>query len=227
MSNYVEKIKVGTGAAWPVRDAEAHELLNELAVTIDTTDAAVKSLSGFGLGGIEPQSNVALDNYTAPGWYAFTPNLAIGPHTFEGFGMRVDAYNSNSVIQTVHPNGEPMSELKRHRINGVWGEWEWVNPPMTIDCEYRTTERFINRPVYKKVIELDTIGDVNHWELSEYGITNVSSFIDVQLIDGSGGNITHNPAIALWISNTSLDTESDRSFAGVIAYLTYTKVDSE
>lgn len=34
------------------------------------------------------------------------------------------------------------------KINGVWQEPEWVNPPMTLGVEYRTTERYQGKPVY-------------------------------------------------------------------------------
>lgn len=35
----------------------------------------------------------------------------------------------------------------------VWGEWEWVNPPMQLGVEYRTTERYLGKPVYVKVVD--------------------------------------------------------------------------
>ena len=34
-----------------------------------------------------------------------------------------------------------------------WNPWEWVNPPMQLGVEYRTTERYLGNPVYVKVIE--------------------------------------------------------------------------
>ena len=43
----------------------------------------------------------------------------------------------------------------RRRVlnNGVWGPWEWVNPPMQVGVEYRTTERYLRKPVYVKVVD--------------------------------------------------------------------------
>lgn len=35
---------------------------------------------------------------------------------------------------------------------GNWGHWEWVNPPMQLGVEYRTTERYQGKPVYAKRI---------------------------------------------------------------------------
>ena len=40
-----------------------------------------------------------------------------------------------------------------HLHDGVWSEWEYENPPMTVGVEYRTTERYKGKAVYKKVDE--------------------------------------------------------------------------
>lgn len=37
--------------------------------------------------------------------------------------------------------------------DGMWGPWEWVNPPMELGVEYRTTERYLGKPVYVKVVD--------------------------------------------------------------------------
>ena len=36
----------------------------------------------------------------------------------------------------------------------VDGVTEWFNPPMVIDTEYRTTERFLCKPVYVKAVDI-------------------------------------------------------------------------
>ncbi len=38
--------------------------------------------------------------------------------------------------------------------DGVWKDWEWVNPPMTSGVEYRTTEKSGGEPVYVKRISV-------------------------------------------------------------------------
>lgn len=43
---------------------------------------------------------------------------------------------------------------ERRQFEKVWDEWEWVNPPMELGVEYRTTERYNGKPVYKKRVEL-------------------------------------------------------------------------
>ena len=34
----------------------------------------------------------------------------------------------------------------------MWTEWEWVNPPMVLNTEYRTTKRYGGKAVYEKRI---------------------------------------------------------------------------
>ena len=34
-----------------------------------------------------------------------------------------------------------------------WQPWEWVNPPMAAGVEYRTTERYLGKQVYVKVVD--------------------------------------------------------------------------
>lgn len=38
-----------------------------------------------------------------------------------------------------------------------WKPWEWVNPPMRPNVEYRTTERYLGKPVYKKLVSLGKV----------------------------------------------------------------------
>ena len=44
--------------------------------------------------------------------------------------------------------GEKDSIRRRALNNGVWGPFEWVNPPMQLGVEYRTTERYLGKPVH-------------------------------------------------------------------------------
>lgn len=41
--------------------------------------------------------------------------------------------------------------------SGTWGDPEWINPPMELGVEYRTTERYLGKPLYKKLIEFPSL----------------------------------------------------------------------
>ena len=36
----------------------------------------------------------------------------------------------------------------------VFGEWEYENPPMELGVEYRTTERYMEKPVYTMAVSI-------------------------------------------------------------------------
>lgn len=47
--------------------------------------------------------------------------------------------------------------VERKQINNVWGAWEYVNPPMALGVEYRTTERYLGKPVYVKAVDCGAV----------------------------------------------------------------------
>lgn len=68
--------------------------------------------------------------------------------------------------------------------NGV----EWVNPPMLVGVEYRTTERYDGKPVYVKVVDYGTLP--NNTEGSNYGLAAGLNLISVSgFAVGSSYNI--------------------------------------
>ena len=52
------------------------------------------------------------------------------------------------------PNGFMMM-----KIAGVWKPIEYIDPPMQLGVEYRTTERYLGNPVYVKVVDCGNIAD--------------------------------------------------------------------
>lgn len=77
--------------------------------------------------------------------------------------VMVDSANSIAYLQNADTNGYLEGEFNKlralHLDNGsgcfyrnVGGETEWINPPMVVGTEYRTTERFAGKPVYTTVV---------------------------------------------------------------------------
>ena len=48
--------------------------------------------------------------------------------------------------------GFVVQKVIRNCVDGEWQPWEYENPPMRSGVEYRTTERYLGKPVYAKVI---------------------------------------------------------------------------
>ena len=47
--------------------------------------------------------------------------------------------------------------LLRYKTNGVWQPTEWVNPPMDLGIEYRTTEQYLGKPVYVQAVNFGAL----------------------------------------------------------------------
>ena len=66
--------------------------------------------------------------------------------------MRVDKYHA--IEQTIYlwTQGMMGYTIRRYMNATQWQPWEWVNPPMRPGVEYQTTERYMGKPVYVKVV---------------------------------------------------------------------------
>lgn len=82
------------------------------------------------------------------------------------------------------------------------GVVEWINPPLALNEEYRTIERYKGLPVYVKTCDLDLApqGSKHVWIAS--GITNVVS-IDGYVFTTEGSQITL--PIAMYASNMPMN----------------------
>ena len=79
----------------------------------------------------------------------------------------------------------------------VYGVLEWINPPMSVGVEYRTTERFFGRPVYYKIVDCGQIADNKQ---VEHGIANMRDCISFQGLRGGMPmpSISNNNLSAPW-----------------------------
>lgn len=59
-----------------------------------------------------------------------------------------------AVIDAVSFNG---FHIRKRKFNGTWLPWEYINPPMTLGVEYRTTERWQYKTVYTKLVNFGKI----------------------------------------------------------------------
>lgn len=119
---------------------------------------------GYGLGGAAKRLTSAddLNNIWENGWYfwgggtdapANVPDMAPGGGGGSWIFMRVSNYDSKNVLQEYWSlNQDAQNQARRINRNGTWGPLEWYNPPMQIGVEYRTTERFNEKPVYAQLV---------------------------------------------------------------------------
>ena len=131
------------------------------AYTKDETNTLLqkKAPAGYGLG----TGAVPIDDYNNAvnnGWYRGGTNYP-SKINFANYGMvRVDSIGQIK-FQTFYAGDtgnamiSPLMAIRETMDYGAtWSEWEYVNPPMLLDEEYRTTERYLGKPVYVKVVNL-------------------------------------------------------------------------
>lgn len=114
------------------------------------------------------------------------------------------------------------------KINGVWQPFEWVNPPMKLGVEYRTTERYLDKPVYKKLVRVTSVpaGDTTVQISAEparydsivsadtYSINN-AQYNNHSLVYVGGGRCT---ADGITITLTNATTRTFKDYDVLVAY---------
>mgnify|MGYP002658927369 CR=1 FL=1 len=130
------------------------DAVKEILITL-----ANKAPAGFGLGS-EYTSYIADFNACIKnGWYRAYSNSLNYP-SIGGLGARYGALlvlTRDSTIYHVYYVAlySVMYTIERYSNDGgtTWSEWEFVNPPMELGVEYRTTERYLGKPVYVKAVD--------------------------------------------------------------------------
>ena len=143
-----------------------------------------KAPAGFGLGeqSKELTSDDDLNTIWQNGWYRWgtsrpqnAPNMSPGNGDAGHIFARVTNYNGQNILQEYWSlNQAAQNKARRICRNGVWGPLEWINPPMQIGVEYRTTERYNGKPVYVMAVDGGAFPD------------NSLKAIEVQIPDASG-----------------------------------------
>ena len=96
--------------------------------------------------------------------YTYVPgylNCPISEQTT--FSLEVIAMGKDGqLLQRVTRCSADATVYERQYYSLTWHEWECVNPPMEVDVEYKTTERYMGKPVYTKLIYCDTLPNTTY-----------------------------------------------------------------
>lgn len=140
--------------------------------------------------------------------------------------QKTQARNNISAMQGIESTDHPGCY---YVLNG--STVEWVNPPMLLGVEYRTTERYQGRPLYTKLVDFGSLP--NNTTKGVVIASNMDSVISIEIIVYSpeilkgacltgDSNITGVSAVpsnsSLWIS-----TDQDLSATAVYCFCKYTK----
>lgn len=112
--------------------------------------------AGYGLGGYA-QKVTDFNTVFGSGWY-YGNNAANAP--FHYSLVQVFSANESRAVQIGYDVSHNTSSryaygeiAVRRCTEGVWGEWECVNPSMIPGVEYRTTERWNGKAVYTQLVD--------------------------------------------------------------------------
>ena len=108
----------------------------------------------------------------------------------------------------------------------VWMPFEWEHPPMQIGVEYRTTERYNSKPVYKKAINTGALSAGTSKSVA-HGVQNIGLRLSALYgLNNDGDNLVGNPGITGILvdgSNITITTAAGFSTSNSWVVIAYTK----
>lgn len=184
-------------------------------------------------------SNVDLNTVTENGIYSYTTSAGItnSPKDYASILVVETYHSSDRCKQTVTLMDGHNTTIIRSYYDGSWNSWEYVNPPMVLNTEYRTTERWQGKPVYQYLIKMDSIpaGTTSSSGLKQTELASGmwTSIVDLQVtwvrpsLTTSGNVLAVNGAVAGFAyvasNNVCIKTYDNISDATVYARLKYVK----
>ena len=164
-----EKINFEPG---DVLTAEQVNLLQDEVIRINnkTPEEWGATPAGYGIGKLESYScatDADVDNTL------ITQINGMGDKTFKRFELAITSFaggggyfyadvyklSTNYAEITIKSYLDSGRTLQRSWYAGQLNPWEWVNPPMKVGVEYRTTERFLGESVYVKMVDVELTSD--------------------------------------------------------------------
>ena len=192
-----------TGLADPIADGDAVNLLF-------MNTAIADFVHSLGLGTI-PAVASDLNTKAKTGWWVVGEATENKPSNITLGVVQVIARTSAQVLQIVTST----TGLRCRRVTtdypNSWGEWEWENPPMLRDKEYRTVERFDGVPVFAQKLLLIIEGaSTSGGEVTTKMADNISKFI--RICGSINGIFTYPYYNIVRGSYVGLNTENDRNW---------------
>ena len=167
----------------------------------------------FGLGGQSKFLTKAdnLNSIIKNGWYSWHEDRPANSPA--AWGNMIVTSQHGHYTQTVVLFPHLGCFLQRTCVGDVWSEWEWVNPPLHVGTEYRTTERRNGIAVYKM---LDTDGVLKYH--LEGGTSWISYAQESGAVSKNGDTMTNDLTIKKTYGPAMLLVEEAGPAAGMQNY---------
>lgn len=200
------------------------------------TTLANKAPAGFGLGEA-PQHIADANDAVKNGVYAISkstlnlpgPIMDMWEYTYlkVDVGNRPDAY----IKQTITSPYQSWHQCDVTRCfydpRGGWQPWEWVNPPLLLGVEHRTTGRYLGKPVYCKMVDCGTVPAVGASKTimvaTDAEIFSVSAYspmrgLGIPFCDANGVKLEINQSGNTLVFRNYSETRSDTNALAVVKY---------
>lgn len=112
--------------------------------------------SGFGLGTSAVLAS-DVDTTVKNGFYRTTAVTQNKPFDENGWFITSNRTEDDCIEQIYFTYEGHYILIRKRNAAKYWDEWEWVNPPMQVGVEYRTTKRRKGEAVYTKLIDMEAI----------------------------------------------------------------------
>lgn len=149
--------------------------------------------------------------------------------------LRVSARTESEILQEVFCIGidgqYDFSAVRSYGNTGVWSPWEYVNPPMQLGVEYRTTERYLGKPVYTMAFQFGALPNSSDKVVEMPGTDNTCEIFEIHglmssnmTLPGFSGIDSASEIHLTGLSNTAyIVTKADRSSATAVIVAKYFK----
>lgn len=173
---------------------------------------------GHGLGDttISEAPNKDANKITTTGWYMAAVNTPAS-----GWWLISSITYGDTRYQFAYANegasgilNGTVSQRSQKGASSGWTPWEYVNPPMKLGVEYRTTERYLGKPVYVKLIDCGNLPNGTTKEVA-HGITNLDFMVGAQAIASNSTSRFNGHAYLPEIYNGSLTDRWTNYLTGV------------
>lgn len=184
--------------------------------------------AGYGLGTYSAAkwiSNISeIDNIKTNGVYGVSQNIG-SPLVLEGIAfnmLNLEVYMVNALWGTQIVRFLDGYVMRRRCRNGAWEAWMWENPPMQEGVEYRTTELWNGKAVYKKLHKIGYLAAGTH--NIAHNIGSISTALSIRVTNNNVEDVTLYSGITnLTFSQTNISIVCGNAFGNLVAELKYTK----
>lgn len=144
--------------------------------------------AGYGLGAKDGKLITDGNDALVGGWFYWGNIDTNLPSTYGHMRVdpRISTSNGQTLMQTAYSDNYQGCVAQRKMVDGAFKPWEWVNPPMKLGVEYRTTERYLGKPVYVKLVDCGALPNSASKSISISDDTTVRCFDIVTGTNSSG-----------------------------------------